>query len=269
MNKQKERYYHAQAAKLDLRRKWQSMAVWPVVYRYGERLKMVFEYRHGPFIVDLYIPALKLAVEIDEPFHDLQQKADKDRQDQISSELGCDFIRLKVKDPNGKTLFQQVEVLCNEINNRIDIVKPPEWFVEAKKVRRFNPSKEAGYSEAHMRALKEAKIPESVEEMMKDLVALGLDVTEEMGPVTASNGELGFSIIFPGIKFVVSVRANETVKLLVTLYSQPTIQKLGLTLDGPKRGKVNYWVINEFKGRFDIETVIDVLGTYKQILDDV
>lgn len=267
MIEQKVRFYHVQAAKLDHRRKWQSMAIWPVVYRFGDRLKMVFEYQHGSFKIDLYIPAIKLAIEVDEPFHDRQQEADAARQGQISSELGCDFVRVRVKNPDGKTLFQQVEELCSHIQRRIDQVKPPEWIIAAKKVHRVTPSREGGYSQAHLQALKEAKIPERVEEMMNDLVVLGADVSEDMGPVVASNGELGFSIIMPGIKFVVSVRANETAKLLVTQYSQPELQKLGLTLDGPKKGKVDYWVINETKGRFDIETIVERLGTYKQLLE--
>ncbi len=212
MYEQKERFYHPQTAKLDQRRKWQSMAIWPVVYRFGDRLKMEFEYQHGSFRVDLYIPSIKLAVEIDEPFHDRHQEADAARQGQIASELGCDFVRVRVKDPTGKTLFQQVEELCGHIARRVDQLKPPEWNVAAKKVYRVTPSREGGYSQAHLLALKQANIPERVEEMMKDLAALGLEVSEDMGPVVASNGELGFSIVMSGIKFVVSIRANETAK---------------------------------------------------------
>jgi very-short-patch-repair endonuclease len=269
MNKQKERFYHAQAAKLDLKRRWQSMAIWPIVYRHGERLKMEFEYQHGTFKVDLYIPAIKLAIEIDEPFHDARQEADAARQEQISINRGCEFVRIRVKDTQGLSLFQQIEELCQDIQRRIDLVNPPEWNISAKKVYPVNPSRAGGYSQAHLQALKDARIPERVEEMMKDLGALGIEVSLDMGPVTSSNGELGFSILMPGITFVVSVRANETAKLLVTDYSRsrPVLQKLGFTLDGPKKGKVDYWVINEIKGRFDIETVVEKLATIKQLLD--
>lgn len=55
MTPEKLRYYHAQAAKLDLRRKWQWMATWPLVYRYGGTVEMVFEYPCLDYRVDIYI----------------------------------------------------------------------------------------------------------------------------------------------------------------------------------------------------------------------
>ncbi len=270
MNNEKVRFYHAQAAKLDLRRKWQSMAVWPVVYRYGERLRMEFEYPYGTSRLDLYIPDIKLAVEIDEPHHDRQKDEDSVRQKIIEEGLNCDFVRLRAKSPEeSKSLFQQVEELFKIIEERIEKYKPAPW--EIKKISRRivsnPPSKEQGYSEENLKKLLEANIPELVEEMISDLTALGLQLSPEMGPVTPGNGELGFSVVMPDIKFSVSVRPNKLSKLLITEYTPSALEKLGISLSEPKRGRVKYWRINEFDGRFEAETVKVQLMLYRQILD--
>lgn len=267
MDARKVRFYHAQAKKLDLRRKWQSMAVWPLVYRYGELLKMEFEYQHGAYKIDLYIPQIKLAVEVDEPYHESQQEKDEAREKDISEGLGCDFARLKVRDANGVSLFAQVDKLMGEIDSRIELFNPQPWQSQSKKKIGVKMSIRLGYSEANMKALEDAKIPELVSEMIDDVTALGIEVSEELGPIAPSNGELGCSIIFSGITFVVSVRKNELAKILVTQYDDETVEKLSISLDGPKKGRVLYWVIEEMKGRFDVNQIVALLGTYKQILD--
>ena len=270
MNTEKTRFYHAQAAKLDLRRKWQSMAVWPVVYRYGERLRIEFEYPCGASRVDLYIPAISLAIEIDEPHHDRQQDEDIVRRKLIEEKLNSDFVRLKVKGRmESESLFDQVEELFKTIENRINTYNPAPW--EIKKTSRHmtpsQPSKEQGYSEENLRKLSEANIPELVDDMISDLTALGLELSPDLGPVTPGNGELGFSVVMRDIKFSVSVRPNKLSKLLVTEYTAQALEKLGISLSEPRRGRVEYWRINEFDGRFEAERVKLQLMLYKEMLD--
>ncbi|MGK5090756.1 hypothetical protein WDW89_01920 [Deltaproteobacteria bacterium TL4] len=267
MDNVKAQFYHAQAMKLDLKRKWQSMAVWPIVYRFGNRVKIEFEYCFRTYRIDLYIPSIKLAIEVDEHFHECQQEEDTIREKQIIEGLGCEFVRIKVRGSSEMSFFEQVAYACDKIQEKIDQLKLVDWSIVSRNVRLIYPSQNTGYSEAHLQTLEENEIPKLVEEMMKDLDALGIEVLEEMGPVTPSNGELGFSIQMPAIKFCVSIRANQTTKLLVTEYSENILIKLNITLDGPKRGKVDYWVINEMKGRFDADTIVENLGIYKQLLD--
>jgi len=266
MDIHKERFFHAQAAKLDLRRRWQCMAIWPIIARFGDRLKMECEYQHGQFKIDLFIPALKLAVEIDEPFHDRQHQADMARESHIVSELQCEFIRLKVKDEAG--LFSQVESLCNKIQRRIELSDPPKWVVLAKLPGRLNPARDGGYSQQHLQSLNDNRIPERVEEMKKDLASLEIEVVDDLGPIVPSNGELGFTVMMPEITFCLSIRASQQVKMLVTQHSETVLRKLGITLDGPKKGKVPYWTIKEVEGRFDIDFVTGKLATYRQLVEE-
>lgn len=122
------------------------------------------------------------------------------------------------------------------------------------------------YADRHADDLEENGIPELVEEMKERLVAAGVKCSEELGPVIPQNGELGFSVVMPDIKFCVSVRASRKAKLLVTSYSNAVLQKLSISLDGPKGGRVNYWVINEFTGRFESDEIINTLCAYKSKL---
>ena len=129
------------------------------------------------------------------------------------------------------------------------------------------PSKEQGYSEENLRKLSEANIPELVDDMISDLTALGLELSPDLGPVTPGNGELGFSVVMRDIKFSVSVRPNKLSKLLVTEYTAQALEKLGISLSEPRRGRVEYWRINEFDGRFEAERVKLQLMLYKEMLD--
>ena len=51
----------------------------------------------GPFVVDFYIPAGRLVVEVDGPVHDRQQAADAERQ-RLLEGLGLRFVRLRAED---------------------------------------------------------------------------------------------------------------------------------------------------------------------------
>ena len=49
----------------------------------------------GKYIIDWYIPQLKLAIEFDEDNHKYKLEDDKKRQREIEEHLGCNFIRYK------------------------------------------------------------------------------------------------------------------------------------------------------------------------------
>ena len=242
------------------------MAVWPVVYRFGDRLKIEFEFRHGPFKIDLFISAIKLAVEVDEPFHDQKQEIDARRQRQIADELGCDFVRLRVNHPKGSSLFDQIDELSADIQRRIDELNPEEWVVAAKRPPRVSATRDGSFSKDNLDRLDEAGIPELVNDMMQDLGALGIEVSDERGPIKPGNRELGFSVILPGIKFCVSITPTRKPKLLVTASTESARQALGLSLDPKIGGK--YWIIEGIeRGDLTVEGVIKKLDTFRQKLD--
>ena len=257
MNEQKMWFYHVQALRLNYNRRWQSMAIWPLVYLYGGHLKMLFEYSvfNGRFRIDLFIPAINFAIEIDEPHHDNQLEIDAFRQHEIEQELNCRFFRIKVNNP--VNFYDQLTELSNIIQQKIDQDNIPEWEIPPME----NPVVEL------LQALEEAGIPELIQNMIRELDAVGMNIINDYGPVIPQNGELGFTIQMNEIRFVVSVRRNKSAKLLVTDYNDNALEKLEITLDGPKYGRVNYYNINEFQGRYEIQELIDKLILYYDILN--
>ena len=57
-------------------------------------IKFKRQYLCGGYFIDGYNEEYKLAIEIDEPFHDKQKKKDLERQNYIENRLGCKFIRI-------------------------------------------------------------------------------------------------------------------------------------------------------------------------------
>jgi very-short-patch-repair endonuclease len=77
--------------------------------------------------IDLYYPQLKLAIEIDEDYHDLIQPEDDNRQKEIEEELNCSFIRVDAKAEifNIKTAISNLE---SEIIAKISEYKKSSEF---------------------------------------------------------------------------------------------------------------------------------------------
>ena len=70
----------------------------------------------GSFLVDLYFPQFKLAIEVDEKFHEKQIDADNYRERAIIEGRDISFQRIKIKD---KSLAE----IKNQINDVIDKIK--------------------------------------------------------------------------------------------------------------------------------------------------
>ena len=54
------------------------------------------QYKINGYFLDGYCPALNLAIEIDEPFHNNRIEKDIVREKEISNKLNCQFLRIKV-----------------------------------------------------------------------------------------------------------------------------------------------------------------------------
>jgi len=50
----------------------------------------------GPFVVDFYVPACRLVIEVDGPIHELQKSADRERQELLET-LGLRFLRIRAE----------------------------------------------------------------------------------------------------------------------------------------------------------------------------
>lgn len=66
-----------------------------IVRRLFQDYEIIEQYPVKNYQIDWYIPELKLAIEYDERHHIRSKKEDRKRQNEISKELGCKFIRFR------------------------------------------------------------------------------------------------------------------------------------------------------------------------------
>jgi very-short-patch-repair endonuclease len=69
----------------------------------------------GPFIVDFYCPAERLAVEVDGPIHKAQKESDRTRQELIES-LGIRFVRVTAEQVE-RDMPKVLEAICSAFEN--------------------------------------------------------------------------------------------------------------------------------------------------------
>jgi very-short-patch-repair endonuclease len=68
-------------------------------------------------LIDLYFPQIDLAIEVDEPHHEDNIDADKERQEGIENLIQCDFIRLDVEKGN---IISDIETAKLQIIEKMD-----------------------------------------------------------------------------------------------------------------------------------------------------
>jgi very-short-patch-repair endonuclease len=87
------------------------------------------------YFLDLYFPALKIAIECDEVFHEKQQEQDQDRTETLFDVLyavdAADFELIRI-DANQifDKLQESIEKAVEQIKRKIEQVKPPEWKIK-------------------------------------------------------------------------------------------------------------------------------------------
>lgn len=72
------------------------------------------------YLIDLYYPILKLAIEIDEPYHDGLED-DAERQNTIETEEECEFYRIKTDDI--VNIYETISTLKSKILDKLEMIK--------------------------------------------------------------------------------------------------------------------------------------------------
>ena len=80
--------------------------------------EMIHQYYVDKYMIDLYFPKYKLAIECDEQFHDKQKIMDKIREDDIIEKLNCTFIRYNPTDTNFN-IFKVINEIYTYIKTEI------------------------------------------------------------------------------------------------------------------------------------------------------
>ena len=86
------------------RKGWEQYFLGQIINTFKKQLEPICQYSRNlenqRIMIDLYYHQINLAIEIDEPYHSGQLIKDKDRQEKIIRNLGCDVFRIKVDQHN-------------------------------------------------------------------------------------------------------------------------------------------------------------------------
>uniref|UniRef100_UPI0040474B71 AbaSI family restriction endonuclease n=1 Tax=Rheinheimera sp. TaxID=1869214 RepID=UPI0040474B71 len=155
------------------------------------------------FFIDAYIPALNLAVEVDEPFHNNQKEEDALRQQLIEEKLKCEFIRVSCS----RSLYEQVD----EIVKRVHDAKLSPWQHKPKRININNGE----FKQKHIDELESNNIPELMNILAEEFEQEGVKTVSGsvFGIPSPSNGELGFLVKQDGL--TVAIYGRKTGKINV------------------------------------------------------
>ncbi|WP_157532806.1 DUF559 domain-containing protein [Moritella dasanensis] len=235
-------------------KRWESIVMYALHFSLRD-VKLLSQYKIGPYLVDGYFPDLNLVVEIDEAHHDFQIEDDIIRENYIQDKLGCEFYRIDIK----KSVYEQVDKLIERVRS----ISTSEWTIEIK-VR-----KEGEYSKQKREELEEVGAFDFLTHLQEDLEQLDIMVdTNHIGtPLTPPNGEVGFMVNFNGLTLCLIVTKSLKPKLLVTDYAENIPEFLSLELSDWKNTTGNkYKVIENFKGQKSNDEVFEYL---KNILNQL
>lgn len=230
-------------------KRWESMVMYALHYALRD-VKLLSQYPVNQYYIDGYFPDLKLAVEIDEPFHERTQEQDAIRERDIKSELGCEFFRINVNEP----VYEQIDRLIMKVK----ALNPPEWKIKEK------PSRQniGEYSKDYFDKLTAANAFEFLDNIQEEVEQLGISVsTEEANPNTRpSNGMVSFNVIFGALKLTVFTRSTCKPKIIVSEYDLATIKQLGMRLSEPSKTNPPYWKIIGFDRQLTRDEAVSYLA---------
>jgi len=248
-------------------KRYESMVMYALHYALSDVLLESQYPVQGPegeqYYVDGYFPELKIAIEVDEEHHLVNKETDERRQKFIEDELKCDFFRIDV---SVGSIYEQVAHIVSTVKDRrkeLDIAPWNHQFPEPYTGEFTNDKKNA---------LKENNVYEYVNEFRERCRNNGL-VVEDCnipGHIPEGNGYLGFLVNLAELQFSVSVTKTKKPKLLVTKRvtkrDDALINLLDLNLSEPKKNG-EYYVINEFEGRYTDNDVLAYLLLLKSKID--
>lgn len=166
------------------------------------------------FFIDAYIPALNIAIEIDEPHHNNQQEEDIERQRLIEEKLGCEFIRVTCD----RSLYDQVD----EIVKRVKANNLPQWIHQPRLIN----IRSGEFTQNHIDDLEANNIPELMNILAEELEQEGNIIKQGsiFGIPSPGNGELGFLLEREGLTFAFYGRKTGKVNVRVLSISDSVPQ---------------------------------------------
>ncbi|MFA0487028.1 MULTISPECIES: AbaSI family restriction endonuclease [Vibrio] len=230
-------------------KRWESIVMYSLHYALRD-VKLLSQYPVEQYYIDGYFPDLKLAVEIDEPFHERTKEQDALREERIKAELGCEFFRIDVNKP----VYEQVDALVDKVK----ALSPPKWEVKERSEKKNSGE----YSKSKFEKLQAANAFEFLDNIQEEIEQMGISVdTENLNPNTLpSNEMISFNVEFGKLQLTVFTRSSCKPKIIVNDFDEETLNLLGITLTGPTGTRPPYWKIVGLEKQLTREQTISYLS---------
>lgn len=205
-------------------KRWESMVVYALHYALRD-LQLSSQFSVNEYLIDLYIPAANLAIEIDEKHHAYNKNLDQVRQNIISESLRCKFFRINVNE----SVYDQVD----EIVNYVRSLNLPKWECE-----KFSSSGSREYSSMKIQALESYGVREYLDALRGECEVRGIK-TGDVITSDAGNGMLSFTVHYDGFVVRVITGIHKKMKFQVLYYSESFLTMNNIKLSNKINGK--YW----------------------------
>lgn len=229
-------------------KRWESIVMYALHYALRD-VKLMSQYPVDKYFIDGYFPDLKIAVEIDEPYHNRQKEDDSKRESDIKTELNCEFFRINVSEP----VYEQIDTLVDKIR----ALSPPKWEIKERPARVISGE----FSQDKIDGLTATNAFEFLDGIQEELEQLGLSVdTKEPNPNTLpSNGMISFDVILEELRLTVFTRSTCKPKIIISKHDANTLRKLGIDCSEPSNTKPPYWKIIDMDKQLTREETVSYL----------
>ena len=218
-------------------KRWESMVMYALHYALRD-VEIRSQHSVGCYLLDGYIPAINLAIEIDEPHHEREININNDigRQEYIETQLKCRFERIKINlESTDNSVYAQIDELIKKIKEEITFRGIEPWIHQP-----IPRSENIGaYTTAMQDALRSAGAYEFTKNLKDDIDRAGLvtKISNIKALSEGGNGQLGFNVCMDGITFELVITATLNPKVQVVAYTELAKKKLGLELKSKSYGR--------------------------------
>ena len=154
-------------------------------------------------LLDAYLPAIKLAIEVDEPHHRFQSDADEARREEVEQAIGCSFHRIDCTKP----VLHQVDDIVKQIRKKLASQQLPPWHHPAPET----PRQTGLYVADMVSRLERSGATAGVRDFAVQVAQLGWEVDPVRrfnGLPDPGNGGAGFCASYDGINVIVTMRSR-------------------------------------------------------------
>jgi very-short-patch-repair endonuclease len=228
-------------------KRWESIVMYALHYALRD-VEIKSQHSVGCYLLDGYIPAINLAIEIDEPHHEREININNDigRQEYIEAQLKCRFERIKINlESTDHSVYAQLDELINKVKEEITALGIEPW--SHKPIPRTKNTLE--YTQEKQIALRDADAYEFTKNLKDDIDRAGLvtQISNINALSEGGNGQLGFNVCMDGITFELVITATLNPKVQVVAYTELAKEKLGLELEPKNYGR--YYTIESSPAR--------------------